>query len=261
MRQKKSKGSAQMRPDGKRKSCAAKKNFLHELTAARMRPDSQKKIAALRGCDRTAQKDFCVPWHFCAEATGQQKKILLRGLTFLRGGDRTAKENFAARADTAERMRPVSPKKISAHLTLTLLLGCDRTTPKKDSAWPDAAARLKKILRDWKKLQRRDLRGQACADRAALTGQRPVQPVFHAGSTGFGQDGPGKIWLKAAELKFSSKVQLISSSWTRKFSWPSQLSYKWIFFKKILALKFIRILTFPLSFERSTQSFKTINQK
>jgi hypothetical protein len=45
-------------------------------------------------------------------------------------------------------MRPVSPKKISAHLTLTLLLGCDRTTPKKDSAWPDAAARLKKILRD-----------------------------------------------------------------------------------------------------------------
>jgi hypothetical protein len=64
----------------------------------------------------------------------------------------------------------------------------------------------KKILRDWKKLQLTDLRGQACADRPALTGQRPVQPVFNAGSTGFGQDGPGKIWLKAAELKFSSKV-------------------------------------------------------
>jgi hypothetical protein len=58
-------------------------------------------------------------------------------------------------------------------------------------------ARLKK------ELQMTDLRGQACADRPALTGQRPVQPVFNAGSTDFDQDGPGKIWLKAAELKFS----------------------------------------------------------
>jgi hypothetical protein len=63
-----------------------------------------------------------------------------------------------------------------------------------------------------KKLQLTDLRGQACADRPALTGQRPVQPVYNAGSTGFDQDGPGKIWLKAAELKFSSEVQLTSSS-------------------------------------------------
>ena len=55
-----------------------------------------------------------------------------------------------------------------------------------------------------KKLQVTDLRGQ--------TGQRPVQPVHYAGSTGFNQDGPGKIWLKAAELKFSSEVQLASSS-------------------------------------------------
>jgi hypothetical protein len=51
---------------------------------------------------------------------------------------------------------------------------------------------------------RTDLRGQ--------TGQRPVQPVHYAGSTGFNQDGPGKNWLKAAELKFSSEVQLASSS-------------------------------------------------
>jgi hypothetical protein len=126
------------------------------------------------------------------------------------------------------RMRPVSPKTRA----LTLLLGCDRTAkkksarpdtaarlwpddPKKDSAWPDAAARLKKILRDWKKLQRTDLRGQACADWS------------ETGSTGFGQDGPGKIWLKTTELKFSFEVQLASSSWTRKFSWPSQLSFKW----------------------------------
>jgi hypothetical protein len=36
---------------------------------------------------------------------------------------------------------------------------------------------------------RTGLRGQ--------TGQRPVQLVFKAGSTGFDQNGPGKIWLKA----------------------------------------------------------------
>jgi hypothetical protein len=46
-----------------------------------------------------------------------------------------------------------------------------------------------------KKLQVTDLRGQA--------GQRPVQPVHYVGSTGFNQDGPGKNWLKTAELKFS----------------------------------------------------------
>ena len=46
-----------------------------------------------------------------------------------------------------------------------------------------------------KKLQVTDLRGQAS--------QRPVQPVHYAGSTGFNQDGPGKNWLKTAELKFS----------------------------------------------------------
>jgi hypothetical protein len=43
-----------------------------------------------------------------------------------------------------------------------------------------------------KKLQVTDLRGQAS--------QRPVQPVHNAGSTGFNQDGPGKNWLKTAEL-------------------------------------------------------------
>jgi hypothetical protein len=37
---------------------------------------------------------------------------------------------------------------------------------------------------------------------------RPVQPVPHTGSTGFGQESPGYFWLKAAELKFSSEVQL-----------------------------------------------------
>jgi hypothetical protein len=55
-------------------------------------------------------------------------------------------------------------------------------------------------------MQRTDLR----ADRPALTGQRPVQPVNNTGSTGFGQGAPGKIWSKAAELKFNSEVQLVS---------------------------------------------------
>jgi hypothetical protein len=63
--------------------------------------------------------------------------------------------------------------------------------------------KTKKNTARLKKLQLTDLRGQACADRTALTGHRPVQPVHNAGSTGFDQDGPGKIWLKAAELKFS----------------------------------------------------------
>jgi hypothetical protein len=75
-----------------------------------------------------------------------------------------------------------------------------------------ACCAAKKICTTEKELQLTDLRGQACADRPALTDQRPVQPVFNAGSTGFDQDGPGKIWLKAAGLKFSSEVQLASSS-------------------------------------------------
>jgi hypothetical protein len=84
--------------------------------------------------------------------------------------------------------------------------------------------KTKKNIARLKKLQLTDLRIQACADRTALTGQRPVQPVHNAGSTGFDQDGPGEIWLKTAELKFSFEVQLASASWTRKFSWSSQLS-------------------------------------
>ena len=105
-------------------------------------------------------------------------------------------------------MRPVKKKKDYARLTLER--GCDRTGQKKRFYMACCAA--KKICTTEKELQLTDLRGQACADRPALTGQRPVQPVFNAGSTGFGQDGPGKIWLKAAELKFSSEVQLASSS-------------------------------------------------
>jgi hypothetical protein len=119
-------------------------------------------------------------------------------------------------------MRPVKKKKDSARLTLER--GSDRTGQKKRFCM--ACYTAKKICTTEKELQLTDLRGQACADRPALTGQRPVQLVFNVGSTGFGQDGSGKIWLKAAELKFSSEVQLATSSWTRKFSWPSQLSFK-----------------------------------
>jgi hypothetical protein len=152
------------------------KKMLCGLTAARIRPDSKRKFccAGWHSCaDATGQPKNCAPWHCCSAVTGQPIKNLR---------------------------------------ALTLQRGCDRTAQKKGYAWPDAAARLKKILRDWKKLQRTDLRGQACADRPALTGQSPVQPVFNTGSTGFGQDGPDKIWLKTAELKFSSEVQLASSS-------------------------------------------------
>jgi hypothetical protein len=248
MRHKKNqKGSAQMRPDGKRKSCAGKK-ILHEQTAARMRPDNQKIIICcaatmrpdskrnflqhgqtflrggdpkekasradtvewtatgqakrkflralqLTGCDRASQKN-CAPWHLSVAVTGQ-KKILHGALTLL------------------ARLWPDSSKK---NLRALQLSGCDRSKRKKDSA------RLT-LERGWKRTAadrpaRTGLRGQTCADRSKT------------GSTGFGQDGPGKIWLKTAELKFSSEVQLASSSWTRKFSWPSQLSFKWKVFKK-----------------------------
>jgi hypothetical protein len=84
-------------------------------------------------------------------------------------------------------------KIINLHgLTVTLQLGCDRTAPKKNSV------RLEKAAAD--RPARTGLSGQTCADRS------------ETGSTGFGQDGPGKIWLKAAELKISSEVQLASSS-------------------------------------------------
>jgi hypothetical protein len=50
------------------------------------------------------------------------------------------------------------------------------------------------------------LQKKNCTDRELqLTGQSQT------GSTGFGQESPGYFWLKAAELKFSSEVQLASS--------------------------------------------------
>jgi hypothetical protein len=76
---------------------------------------------------------------------------------------------------------------------------------------------LKKIPRVWRCCPKENkdkscATEKAAADRPARTGLRgqtgqiPVQPVHYAGSTGFNQDGPGKIWLKTAELKFSTEV-------------------------------------------------------
>jgi hypothetical protein len=217
----------------------------------------------------------------CAEVTGQREKFLhaqqlLTGhhkkrfcarsrmrpdspqiknsgaLTRLWRSDRTEQIKKVARTDAAERQQakknmraqqrkwPVNKKKKK---NVARPAGCDRIkkicTPGRQQRWKRPVNKekdapwLKKDAAD--RPARTGLRGQ--------TGQIPVQPVHYAGSTGYNQDGPGKKWLKTAELKFSSEVQLASSSWTRKFSWSSQLSQK-----KNLALKFIRILTFSPSF-------------
>jgi hypothetical protein len=157
----------------------------------------REQTAARRRPDRPKENKFLralPPWHFCAEVTGQKNKFffLLRGLTKL------------------VQMRPVTKKVVAWADT---------------GEWTATGQAKRQFLRA---LQLMTACEQACADRSALTGQRPVQPVYNADSTGFDQDGPGKIWLKAAELKFSSEVRLASSSWTRKFSWPSQLSLEWI---------------------------------
>jgi hypothetical protein len=105
-----------------------------------------------------------------------------------------------------------------------------RDKKKKKFCAPDAAAHQKKRLRDWKSAA--DLR----ADRPAQTGQTPVQPVTHTGSTGFGQGAPGKNWSKAAELKFSCKVQLASpaelESSAGQTSWAWNENFKIIFHNK-----------------------------
>jgi hypothetical protein len=158
------------------------------------------------------------------------------------------KESLAVRADKVGHKRPVKKKLLRELSKLTrqrpdrslrawrcwaaasghpkknlraLQSGSDRSKRKRFCApcRVDATGQKKKILRALQK----NCIWQTCA---VLTSQRPVQPVFNAGSTGFDQDGPGKNWLKTAELKFSSEVQLTSSSWTWKFSWPSQLSFK-----------------------------------
>jgi hypothetical protein len=164
MRQKNQKVLRRWDLTAKEKAARPKKN-LRELTAARMRPDSQKKIAALRGCDRTARKDFCAPWHFCAEATGQQKKILLRGLTQLSGCDRSA-QKLRALTLLLGCDRTTHKKNLRA---LTLQHGCDRTTQKKI---------LHGLLRDWKSCS-----WQTCTDRPARTYLRwPVRDRFNRSS-------------------------------------------------------------------------------
>jgi hypothetical protein len=104
----------------------------------------QKK--KLHGQKKSARADCCV------DATGQPKKIcctvtmrpdslkrFLRALTFLHGGDRTAKENFTTRADISAEV--TQKKKLHG---LTQLSGCDRSV-KKGFCAPDAAARLRRV--------------------------------------------------------------------------------------------------------------------
>jgi hypothetical protein len=122
-------------------------------TSARKRPDSQKK---------TARADCC------ADVTGQQKKILLRGLTQLCGCDRSAQKRAPWHYCSAVTGQP--KKNLRA---LTLQRGCDRTTQKK-------ILHGLTLLRGWKRYcaTEKSCSGQTCADRPALTGQRPVQPVL-----------------------------------------------------------------------------------
>jgi hypothetical protein len=193
----------------------AKRQFLRALQQTGCDRANQKLRALTleHGCD---QKKFCMaPWH-C-----------------MPGCDRTALNKKFARPAGCDRF-----KKIFRAPDAAARLWPAREENNK-SAWLAARKKQRQILCNWKSCS-----WQACADRPARTdlrgqtGQRPVQPVFNAGSTGFDQDGPGKIWLKAAELKFSSEVQLASSSWTRKFRKPSQLSFKWkVFLKKNLSTK------------------------
>jgi hypothetical protein len=161
--------------------------------------------------------------------TGQKKEMLRA----LQDADRIKKSRTDARAQRRPKNTAWRPDPLHAWLWQDRKKIC---TPGRQQKWKRPVNREKDA---------------AAADRPAWTGlrgqtgQRQVQPVHYAGSTGFNQDGPGKNWLKTAELKFSSEVQLASSSWTRKFSSAGQASWAQ---KKILALKFIRILTFSPSF-------------
>jgi hypothetical protein len=139
------------------------------------------------GCDRIKKS---------GALSGSKKKLYLH----TRGSDRTRKKLLHAQLLTGQPQKKVTG-------VLARQWRSDRT---KKNLHEEATGQ-EKVLRDkrkgdarLKKVQVTDLRGQA--------GQRPVQPVHYAGSTGFNQDGPGKNWLKTAELKFSFEVQLASSS-------------------------------------------------
>jgi hypothetical protein len=187
----------------------------------------------LHGCEEEIKKIKRNRWLPCrVEATGQRKKNL-RAQQMLTGWNKKVARTDAAERQQADKKKSNlraqqsgSDRSKRKKMLRALQSGLDRTK-EKDSAW-HAALKNKKNTARLKKLQLTDLRGQVCADRTALTGQRPVQPVHNAGSTGFDQDDPGKIWLKAAELRFSSEVQLATpaelessagqASWAKKKS-------------------------------------------
>jgi hypothetical protein len=76
--------------------------------------------------------------------------------------------------------------------------------------WKDAAQTEKGAAKRadtvYKSGQRKQKTGQT--DQSDWT--RPVQPVLDTCSTGFSRGIPGYSWLKPAELKFNSEVQLVS---------------------------------------------------
>jgi hypothetical protein len=119
------------------------------------------------GCDRIKKSG-------ALSGRKKKKKLYLRA----RGSDRTEKKS-ARGSDWSRKSAARQKKRCSA---------TEKSAGDRPATGQKGAARLKKV-------QVTDLRGQA--------GQRPVQPVHYAGSTGFNQDGPGKNWLKTAELKFS----------------------------------------------------------
>jgi hypothetical protein len=73
MRHKKSKRFYADETGRQKKKLRGEKKFLHEQTAARMRPDSQKKFVAQRRCDRTAKENFCSALHLSVAVTGQKQ--------------------------------------------------------------------------------------------------------------------------------------------------------------------------------------------
>jgi hypothetical protein len=84
-------------------------------------------------------------------------------------------------------------------------------TKEKDVARPAGCDRLKKKFTRLTLLHKKN-KDKSCATEKAAA-DRPARTGWsETGSTGFDQDDPSKIWLKAAELKFSSEVQLASSS-------------------------------------------------
>jgi hypothetical protein len=107
--------------------------------------------------------------------------------------------------------------------------------------------RLKKCCRRLKKASEKG--ADAVSQPVRLTGAsgshnaRPVQPVLDTGSTGFSQ---GVSWWKPAELKFNSRVQLVSPAELESSAGQTSWALSEIL-KYFLTLNLISILKFTQS--------------